>query len=646
MGGLTRLAVVSFAVAIAVALAAAGAGQAHPPSSRSTLMSEEQGMPAVLAAVRSSAVPPATPRAECGPGSKPAPGMQGRVSADAVASGKADAGYTCNMKQLGHEGASGGFKVLRFVDKAGRECGYYDTTLLFPLNAQNLGDQPTGVAVLDMSDPSKPKRTTTLATPAMQTPHESLVLNEKRGLLAAVSGNPFTEPGVVDVYDLNDDCRQPALQSSAPVGGLGHESGFAPDGRTFYATSLDDGHVTAVDLTNPKLPVPLTVFTSFSHGLTVSEDGNRGYVAARGVGLSVLDLSEIQARKPAPQVREVSRLGWDTLTIPQVAIPVTIGGRRYAVEIDEFSTDERGAAFPSANGPTVGAGRIIDIQNEKAPRVASDFRLQVNQPENRAQLAGDPGAQSITQGYAGHYCAVPRRKDPGIVACSFILSGLRVFDIRDPKHPKELAYFVAPPRPSAGSAERSNYAMSAPAFAPKRGEIWYSDGNSGFYALRVSKDVWPFTARSAGACLARRSPIGPRNVGRVRLGYTRRGMLRRIRPQPVRRGRYFYRWCVKGSSGRVTAVFSRRSARGRARLVVTTATRHGMRGVRRGVGVGRLLQRFPRARRLSRGLYRAGPRSRRIFGTRRGKVRFVGVADLRLLSSRKELRRYLRRAGL
>src|SRR3712207_7049045 len=50
------------------------------------------------------------------------------------------------------------FRVHRFVDRAGRECAYYDTTLLFPLNAQNLGDQPTGVAVLDMSDPANPKR--------------------------------------------------------------------------------------------------------------------------------------------------------------------------------------------------------------------------------------------------------------------------------------------------------------------------------------------------------------------------------------------------------------------------------------------------------------------------------------------------------
>ena len=215
------------------------------------------------------------PRAECGPGSNPETDIQGRVPPGA------DAGFNCNMTLLGREGSSGGFKTLRFVDKAGHECAYYDTTLLYPTNIQNLSDQQTpGVAVVDMSDPAKPVRTATLATPAMQTPHESLVLNEKRGLLVAVMGNPTFYPGVVDIYDLNADCRTPALQSSLPVGLLGHESGFAPDGNTFYATSIGTGQVTAVDVTNPRLPVPVWVGQYRSHGLTVSEDGNRAYIAA------------------------------------------------------------------------------------------------------------------------------------------------------------------------------------------------------------------------------------------------------------------------------------------------------------------------------------------------------------------------------
>jgi hypothetical protein len=493
----------AFGAALIIAAVLATAPAARGAALDGTLggVSGDQAMVRAAAAP----TPAATPRADCGPGSRPETGIQGRVPATAKD------GFACNLALLGREDGGGGFKVVRFTDKAGHECAYYDTTLLFPLNAQNLENNLTGVAVLDMADPAKPVRTATLVTPAMQTPHESLLLNERRGLLAAVTGNPTVYPGIVDVYDVNEDCRHPALQSSLPVGVVGHESGFAPDGRTFYATSLFTGNITAIDLSDPKVPVPVWEGNYPSHGLTISDDGNRAYVAGREIGVIILDVSEVQARKPNPQVREISRLTWPTLTIPQVALPVTIGGRPYLVEVDEFSGSETSTG-PVANGSKVGAGRIIDISNERAPRVVSDLRLAVDQPENRAAVAGDPGASSSLQGYAGHYCNVPQRADPGIVACSFIASGLRVFDIRDPLSPRELAYYSTPLTRSGTGGDPSNYAMSSPAFAPARGEIWYSDGNSGFYALRATNGVWPFAAATsrlglpaAGRCASRRS---------------------------------------------------------------------------------------------------------------------------------------------
>ena len=460
-----------------------------------------------------------TPRADCGQGSRRETGIQGRVPPGS------EEGFSCNMTLVSHHGPSGGYKALRFKDKTGRECAYYDTTLLFPTNVQTLSERPTGVAVLDMSNPAKPVQTAFLSTPAMQTPHESLVLNEKRGLLVAVMGNPVVYPGVVDVYDLNEDCRAPALQSSLPVGLLGHESGFAPDGNTFYATSLSTGQITAVDLGNPKLPVPLAVGQYRSHGLMVSDDGNRAYVAASS-GLIILDTSDIQARKPNPQFREISRLTWPSLTIPQIATPVTIGGKPYLVEIDEFSSNGDSTSVAS-NGNKVGAARIIDIANEKAPREVSNIRLAVHQPENRAALANDPGASSSLQGYAGHYCNVPSRVEPGILACSMIASGLRVFDIRDPEKPKEIAYYVAPNKRSNTAGSPSNYAMSSPTFAPERNEVWYTDGNSGFYALKLSAEAASAQGLGAGGAGCA-SDAGFRSVSaqpigrRIRLGYTRR----------------------------------------------------------------------------------------------------------------------------
>src|SRR3954470_15351561 len=183
------------------------------------------------APIEQRAEPPlvATPRAVCGRGARPEPGIQGRVPAGSAASG-----LHCNVDLVAHQGTSGGFKVLRYIDTHGRECAFYDTALLFPVNALKLDGTSTGVAVLDMSDPSHPVQTATLTELPMLSPHESLNLNARRGLLAAVLGNPATYPGLVSIYDVSNDCRHPVLDSTTLSARFGHEGNFSADGNTFY----------------------------------------------------------------------------------------------------------------------------------------------------------------------------------------------------------------------------------------------------------------------------------------------------------------------------------------------------------------------------------------------------------------------------
>jgi len=153
------------------------------------------------------------------------------------------------------------------------------------------------------------------------------------------------------------------------------------------------------------------------------------------------------------------------------------------------------------------------------------------------------------------------------------------------------------------------------------------------------------TSLGAGSCLSRKVSVGGRGIGRVRLGRTRGGLLRgKVKPQ--RRTRLSLRYCVRRSSGTVRAVFSKPGSRRKVRLVVSTAKTHRTRRVGAGTSARRAARAFPRRRRLARGLFRAGPRSTRVVGIRRGRVRFLAVADRRLLGKPQVLRRYLRRAGL
>jgi hypothetical protein len=463
------------------------------------------GLSGVLTATGSS-FPPATPEAHCGPGARPETAAQGRVPQRDYDSGRVRRGYRCNAEAVSHQGRTGGFKVLRYTDSRGHTCAFYDSTLLFPKDVAgnvlaNTG-RGIGVVVLDMQDPARPRRTAMLTTPAMLTPHESVLLNTKRGLLGAVSGNPATAPGVLDLYDVRASCRHPRLLSSTPSALLGHESGWSKDGNTFYASSTGGQTLVALDVSNPAVPKP--VFTQAGvnyHGLRLSPDGRRLYVANIGNGdgtgarfsnggLRIVDVSEIQDRRPDPQVHVLSDLTWPEHSIPQVSEPFTRNGRELLLEVDEYANYDF-TQLDQSSAP-VGAARIIDVTRPRAPFVVSDLRLQVHQPEARkGPQANDPGAALPVQGYAGHYCSVPRRQDPKVVACSMILSGLRVFDIRDLRNPVEAAYFNKPlpaarlDNPTAEGA----FAMSQPAWDVKRRSIWYTDGNTGFYDVRLVNGV-------------------------------------------------------------------------------------------------------------------------------------------------------------
>ncbi|HYH90345.1 MAG TPA: hypothetical protein VEX67_14010 [Solirubrobacteraceae bacterium] len=621
-------------IVLILALPALEASGALAPLNDLLALGEAGGQEPARAPTARRAEPPLdpTPRARCGPGSKPEPGIQGRVPA-----GSATDGLHCNVDLVAHQGSSGGFKVLRYVDAGGRECAYYDTALLYPVNALKLDTTSQGVAVLDMSDPAHPVQTDTLTELPMMSPHESLTLNPARGLLAAVLGNPSTYPGLVSIYDVSKDCRHPVLQSTRPVARIGHESGFSADGRTFYAAGTAMKAITAVDVTDPKEPRALWQGNVTSHGMTLNADGTRAYIADPDGELLILDVSEIQARKAEPQAREVSRLTWKSASIPQNAIPFSRDGKPYVLEFDEYTQGTTGVGDSNA----VGAARIIDISDERAPRVVSNLRLQINQPKEHEEARGDPGASSPVQGYAAHYCSLSSQVDPTVVACSFIASGLRVFDISDLLDPKEIAYYVAPTRPRAENEfMASDFAMSQPAIVPSRREVWYTDGATGFYALRVAREVWPSAAGSGGpgsapstrGCLSRRSAVRRRGIGRIRLGMTRKALARRL-PAPRRKTRRSWRWCVKGGKGMVSAAFTKS---GRVALVAATGAKGSTKQLRR---------RYPRRQAIGRSIIRAGARSSRIFGVRGGEVRYVAVAAPRTLARNPLLRGYLRLAG-
>lgn len=446
------------------------------------------------------------PQAHCGPGSLPEKGIQGRVSLADRNSGRNRKGYRCNLERLGRfqgEGSS-------WVSQSYGRCAYMSTR--FP----STGKYP-GVQVIDVSDPRAPRRVRTLTSPAMLGTWESLKVNRKRGLLAAVFAPSPGGNGVAffDVYDIKTDCAKPRLLSSVsttdlsvPANVLGHEGDWAPDGKTYWAAGLQAGLVTAIDVADTAHPkIVYTGQTGFiNHGLSVAADGNRLYIAEvgnitgfltgghehvhapDGNGVNILDVSQVQTRRPLPRIWQVGRLRWTDGAVGQHAIRISYAGRPHLIFVDE------GGA---------GAARIIDITDEGVPRVVSKLKLGIHSTKYADVRAADTQGTGVF-GYEGHYCDVDRVTNPTALACGYFQSGVRVFDIRDPRRPREIAYYNPPAQVGrnaelTGSEHASNPALSGALTAdwcssPPRfvgNQLWVTCQDNGFMALRFTNRSYP-----------------------------------------------------------------------------------------------------------------------------------------------------------
>jgi len=441
------------------------------------------------------------PRAHCGPGDRPELGIQGRVSLTDRTSGRSRSGYSCNLRMLGRfqgEGSS-------WVSQSYKHCAYMSTH--FPSLAQH-----PGVQVLDVSNPRAPRRVGTLTDQAMLGTWETLKVNRARGLLAAVSAPSPGGNGVgfFAVYDVKTNCARPRLlssiastQSTQVANGVGHEGNWTPDGRTYWATSLSAGLVTAIDVKDPSQPrIIFEGQTSFgNHGLSLSRDGTRLYIAKVGAGtgapldgngVQVFDVSQIQMRVPNPQMRPIGEATWTDGSLGQHAIPVSYRGHPHLVYVDE------GGA---------GAARILDVANETRPVVVSKLKLAIHMPKY-ADLRMRDTANNGGFGYEGHYCAVDRLTDPQALACGYFQSGVRVFDIRRPRYPREIAYFNPPAQLGKNAmlqgSEHANSPMlsgrdlntdwcsSPPRFVGR--QLWVACQDNGFMTLQFTHGVYPFTS--------------------------------------------------------------------------------------------------------------------------------------------------------
>jgi hypothetical protein len=468
------------------------------------------------------------PKAHCAPGDHTESGLQGQTTAQERFSGDSERGYNCNLTVVGEYRGEGTYS--QDGPAYDGDCAYMGTDNVTPQQ------QHPGVVVVDASDPQHPQPTAFLDdTAAALDPHETLLVNQRRHLLVVSEhdGPDFA------VYDTSD-CRHPVLKADIQLpGSHGHEGAFAPDGRTYYLSQSFrgvGGFMYIVDLSDPSHPRELPTWQfqgdGRPHGLNVNPqgfepgvpEGTRLYAGQQGVfggtgtlagpdGLVIEDVSDYQFRRPNPQVRIISTLFWTDQGIAEPMYPVKIKGHPYIISSDEGggAAGPGGLAGACARGQSLwGYPQIIDVGDETQPKIIAKLMLEVSDPANCSQQVNEPNdppgtvpgtnlpPESGTTNYSEERCVPDHQMNATMLACSFQNAGLRVFDVRDPYHPREIAYYKSPavrtePRPGSGSwapgVDRTVDKIAGWVRWRKVGrerELWFSSDGNGFQIVRFT----------------------------------------------------------------------------------------------------------------------------------------------------------------
>jgi hypothetical protein len=476
-------------------------------------------------------VPPPT----CQPQDRTEQGVDGQLTAGERASGASTRPYNCNLAIVGeYAGQGAGHQLLWYG-----HCAYIDTE---GFEAGQKGVPPLlhpGIQVLDVSRQSDPRYVTHLDDPAALYNWEDGSVNAGRALLGTAESWEGSGPQpAVAFYDLSD-CAHPRLLASVqlPDPNLqAHAGNFAYDGKTYWITDLEHARLIAVDVTDPRNPkellnwdfpngqagglgahqachrISLNQFTVDGHPpgtlLFCGVIGNlvRPGVFSSGNGLVIYDVSEVQDRRPNPVIKVISSLYWvngDIAIQPDLAF---IHGKPYVGAGDEYGSG--GGRYPAAaigacraGLPPFGFERLIDISDVAQPKLVSQLVIGVDDPKNCAQTENDITATMGSYGYSVHDCTFDNPLHATLLACSAHQSGVRVFDIHDPRQPREIAYFVgpAPSNPNEidpGSLMNSFQRVAPPInfawskahsrFVWQNGQLylWVTSSHGGFYTLR------------------------------------------------------------------------------------------------------------------------------------------------------------------
>lgn len=376
---------------------------------------------------------------------------------------------------------------------------------------------PHGTSIIDVSDPASPRVVSHIDPPEWSHTHKVRVAGDlmitnveqdrrhflRKGtkiaglraqgmddaavaaeLKVEVSDIPVLEEalergydgGGFRVWDISDKSA-PKLLSYVRTHGFGVHR-FDMDENYAYISTEMEGYVGNIlviyDLADPSNPTEISRWhmpgqhvakgetptgVGYSHRLHhAMRCGDEFWAAVWHAGMRVLDASDLT------NPRQIGSYVWPK-AIPEpthtvMPLEQTIGGRRYAVAIDEEHDHQPGRLHGF-----IWVMDVTDLQNME-PIAAWDLS------ERACPWIGQPGAR-----FGAHQFR--EKLDSTLVYATWFAGGLRVLDLADPLLPVEVAHYMA--ERSDGSAPQSNDVD-----VDDKGLIYLLDRNQGLEILEMT----------------------------------------------------------------------------------------------------------------------------------------------------------------
>lgn len=347
-----------------------------------------------------------------------------------------------------------------------------------------------GFTVLDVRDPKNPKHAAFVPAPENT---RCLHLQTHEDLLLVVNGLDPLKPSEaresgnyaagLRIFDISQPAR-PKEIGFMPVEGTGLHRIWYVGGRYAYVSANLDGYsdtiLMVVDVSDPTRPAEVARWWLpgmwNAGGEEQTWEGNRRFalhhaIVADGIafaswrdgGLTLLDVSSPTSPSLLAHRNWSPPFGGGTHT----AVPLL--DRGLCIVLDEAMGDEC--------ADQVKYTWVVDVREPSNP--VNIATMPTPSEDDYCKKGGRFGPHNAHENRPGSF------QSSEIVFATYQNAGVRAFNIADPFHPKEVAYYVPPapermvdPRPA-----RPQVIQSADVFVDSNGLMYVTDTNAGLYIL-------------------------------------------------------------------------------------------------------------------------------------------------------------------